>query len=175
MEDVKEIKEEAVVEEKQEKVEDNKPLQNEEKPVKTYTQEEVEQIKKNAIAEGMRKASKQAETQTNEELDKLKASFNESQTKLDETQQELKAIKQINKMNELGIDKAYQEDVIALIKGKGLEVSEETIAEMCEKHPEWKTDKNLGVGSMGQTKQGKNPYEEAEAKKQKQIKELFRL
>jgi len=174
MEDVKQT--ETIVEEKkEEKVEENKATTNEEKPVKTYTQEEVEQIKKNAIAEGMRKASKQAESQTNEELDKLKASYSESQSKLEDTQKELTAIKQVNKMNELGIDKNYQEDVIALIKGKGLEVNEETIADICGKHPEWKADKQLGVGSMGQTRQNNNAVEEAEARKQKNIKELFRL
>ena len=172
------IKDEA----KQENVEDNKPLQNEEKPVKTYTEEEVAEIKKNAIAEGMRKASKKQETQSNEELENLKSSLNEKesliaekQTQMDELQQELTAIKQVRKMDDLGIDKKYQEDVIALIKGKGLELSEETISEIAEKHPEWKVDNEIGVGSMGQTRQSQNPYEEANAKKEKETNEMFRL
>ena len=177
MEDVKEIKQEAVEEEV---VEEKQATTSEEKPVKTYTQEEVEQIKKNAIAEGMRKASKNQETSKNEELEKLNASLSEKdnllaekETQMNELNAELTAIKQVNKMNDLGIDKKYQEDVIALIKGKGLEVSEETITEVCENHPEWKIDKELGVGAMGQTRPQNNPYEEAEAKKQKEIRDMF--
>lgn len=181
MEDVKEIKEEAI----EEKVEE-KPTTNEEKATKTYTEEEVKQLlaetKKNAIAEGMRKASKNQETSNNEELEKLNASLSEKDillaekdNKLNEINAELTAIKQVNKMNDLGIDKKYHEDIFALIKGKGLEVNEETIVEIAEAHPEWKVEQELGVGTMGQTKLSSNPYEEAEAKKQKEIRELFRL
>lgn len=172
------IKEEA----KQEEVQDNKPLQNEEKPVKTYTEEEVAEIKKNAIAEGMRKASKKQETQNNEELETLKSSLNEKETliaekqnQMDELQQELTAYKNINKMNDLGIDKKYQEDVIALIKGKGLEINEETISEIAENHPEWKIDAEIGVEFMGQTKPQANPYDEAKAREEKEIRDKFRL
>lgn len=173
------IKEEA----KQEvEVQDNKPLQNEEKPVKTYTEEEVAEIKKNAIAEGMRKASKKQESQNNEELENLKTSLSEKDTLIAEKQQqmddlnkELTAIKQVNKMSDLGIDKKYHEDVIALIKGRGEEVSEEKIIEIAEKHPEWKVDTEIGVNQIGQTKQSRNPYEEANAKKEEEINKLFRL
>ena len=42
----------------EEQVQENKTTTNEEKPVKTYTEEEVKEIKKNAIMEGMRKAKK---------------------------------------------------------------------------------------------------------------------
>ena len=181
MEDV--IKEEAMVEE--EKVEE-KPTTNEEKATKTYTEEEVKQLlaetKKNAIAEGMRKASKSQENQNNEELDKLNASLSEKDTllaekdkALEETQKELTAIKQVNKMNSLGIDKKYHEDIFALLKGKGMEINDENIVEICEAHPEWKVEQELGVGSIGQTKQNRNPYEEANEKKEKQVNELFRL
>ena len=72
MEDL--IKEEA----KQEEISvEEKPTTNEEKATRTYTQEEVNEIKKNAIAEGMRKASKNQATQNNEELEKLNASLTE--------------------------------------------------------------------------------------------------
>jgi len=172
------IKEEA----KQEEVKVNEPLQNEEKPVKTYTEEEVAEIKKNAIAEGMRKASKKQETQSNEELENLKTSLSEKDTliaekqqQMDELNQELTAIKQVKKMDDLGIDRKYQEDVIALIKGKGLEVSEETISEIAENHPEWKIDAEIGVEFMGQTKPQANPYDEAKAREEKEIKKAFRL
>lgn len=172
------IKEEA----KQEEVQENKTTTNEEKPVKTYTEEEVLQIKKNAIAEGMRKASKQNENNANNELETLKNSLSEKDTliaekqnQMDELQQELTAYKNINKMNDLGIDKKYQEDVIALIKGKGLEINEETISEIAENHPEWKINEDFGVEFMGQTKPQANPYDEAKAREEKEIKEKFQL
>ena len=176
------IKEEA----KQEEVKADVETTNEEKQPKTFTQEEVDKLlaetKKNAIAEGMRKASKQQQTQTNDELENLKASLNEKDTliaekqnQMDDLTKELTAIKQVNKMNELGIDRQYQEDLIAIIKGKGEELNEETITAYAEKHPEWQVEKEIGIASLGQTKQSQNPYDEARAKKEKEIDALFRL
>lgn len=174
------IKEEAKQEEKVEQV--DVETTNEEKQPKLFTEEEVAEIKKNAIAEGMRKASKKQETQSNEELETLKTSLSEKesliaekQQQMDELNQELTAIKQINKMEDLGIDKKYREDVIALIKGKGLEVSEETIVEVAENHPEWKIDSEIGVGQIGQTRQTVDPYAEARAKKELETNDLFRI
>ena len=81
MEDVKQT------ETMEEKVEE-KPTTNEEKATKTYTEEEVKQLlaetKKNAIAEGMRKASKNQEASNNEELEKLNASLSEKDNLLAE-------------------------------------------------------------------------------------------
>lgn len=166
----------------EEQVQENKTTTNEEKPVKTYTEEEVKEIKKNAIMEGMRKAKKETETQSNDELENLKNSLNEKETliaekdnQMEELNKELTAIKQVRKMDDLGIDKKYQEDVIALIKGKGLEINEETISEIAEKHPEWKVDADFGVGFMGQTKPQANPYDEAKAREEKEIKDKFQL
>ena len=170
----------------EEQVQENKTTTNEEKPVKTFTQEEVDKLlaetKKNAIAEGMRKASKQQQTQSNDELENLKNSLTEKETliaekdnQLEELNKELTAIKQVRKMDDLGIDKKYQEDVIALIKGKGLEINEETITEVAENHPEWKIDADFGVGFMGQTKPQSNPYDEAKAREEKEIKDKFQL
>ena len=172
------IKEEA----KQEDVKVDVETTNEEKQPKLYTEEQVAEIKKNAIAEGMRKASKQKETESNDELENLKNSLNEKETliaekdnQMEELNKELTAIKQVRKMDDLGIDKKYQEDVIALIKGKGLEINEETISEIAEKHPEWKIDADFGVGFMGQTKPQANPYDEAKAREEKEIKDKFQL
>ncbi len=177
---MEELKQEQM-QEQEESVEE-KPTTNEEKATRTYTQEEVEQIKKNAIAEGMRKASKQQANQNNDELEKLNASLSEKDSliaerekQLEESQKELTAIKQVNKMSELGIDKKYQQDVIALIKGRGEEVNEESIVAMCEAHPEWKVEVETGINSIGQTRQTTDPYEEARAKKEKEINDLFRL
>jgi len=177
---MEELKQEQM-QEQQESVEE-KPTTSEEKATRTYTQEEVNEIKKNAIAEGMRKASKQQANQNNDELEKLNASLSEKDSliaerekQLEESQKELTAIKQVNKMSELGIDKKYQQDVIALIKGRGEEVNEESIVAMCEAHPEWKVEIETGINSIGQTRQTTDPYEEARAKKEKEINEMFRL
>lgn len=177
---MEELKQEQM-QEQQESVEE-KPTTSEEKATRTYTQEEVNEIKKNAIAEGMRKASKQQANQNNDELEKLNASLNEKDSliaerekQLEESQKELTAIKQVNKMSELGIDKKYQQDVIALIKGRGEEVNEESIVAMCEAHPEWKVEIETGINSIGQTRQTTDPYEEARAKKEKEINDLFRI
>ena len=166
----------------EEQVQENKTTTNEEKPVKTYTEEEVKEIKKNAIMEGMRKAKKETETQSNDELENLKNSLNEKETliaekdnQMEELNKELTAIKQVRKMDDLGIDKKYQEDVIALIKGKGLEINEETITEVANKHLEWKVDADFGVEQMGQTKPQANPYDEAKAREEKEIKDKFQL
>lgn len=176
MEDL--IKEEA----KQEEVKVDVETTNEEKQPKLYTEEQVAEIKKNAIAEGMRKASKQQATQNNEELEKLNASLSEKDSliaerekQLEESQKELTAIKQVKKMDDLGIDRKYQEDVIALIKGRGEEVNEETISLIAENHPEWKVDAEIGIGQLGQTRPQSNPYDEAQVKEQQEIKEKFRL
>lgn len=178
---MEELKQEQM-QEQEEVVEEKQATTSEEKPVKTYTQEEVNEIKKNAIAEGMRKASKQQATQNNEELEKLNASLSEKDSliaerekQLEESQKELTAIKQVKKMDDLGIDRKYQEDVIALIKGHGDEVNEETISLIAENHPEWKVDAEIGIGQLGQTRPQSNPYDEAQVKEQQEIKEKFRL
>ena len=179
---MEELKQEQMQEQQKESVEEKQATTSEEKPVKTYTQEEVEQIKKNAIAEGMRKATKQQANQNNEELEKLNASLSEKdsliaekENQMNELNAELTAIKQVKKMDDLGIDRKYQEDVIALIKGHGDEVNEETISLIAENHPEWKVDAEIGIGQLGQTRPQSNPYDEAEAKEQQEIKEKFRL
>lgn len=182
---MEELKQEQM-QEQQEQVEDARTTNEENEPKTTYTKEEVDKLlaetKKNAIAEGMRKATKQQANQNNEELDKLNASLSEKDSliaerekQLEESQKELTAIKQVNKMSELGIDKKYQQDVIALIKGRGEEVNEESIVAMCEAHPEWKVEIETGINSIGQTRQTTDPYEEARAKKEKEINDLFRL
>jgi len=177
-----EIKQEAMVEEKVEE----KPTTNEEKATKTYTEEEVKALlaetKKNAIAEGMRKASKNQEASNNEELEKLNASLSEKDSllaekdnKMNELNAELTAIKQVNKMNDLGIDKKYHEDIFALLKGKGMEITEENITEIAEAHPEWKVDADFGVGSMGIVRHDDDAYAEAQLKEQEEIKKKFQL
>ena len=166
----------------EEQVQENKTTTNEEKPVKTYTEEEVKEIKKNAIMEGMRKAKKETETQSNDELENLKNSLNEKETliaekdnQMEELNKELTAMKNVKLMDELGIDKGYQEVVLTLIKNNGLEVNETTLNEVIEKYPKFKAESETGIEFMGQTKPQANPYDEAKAKEEKEIKERFQL
>ena len=172
------IKEEA----KQEEVQENKTTTSEEKPVKTYTEEEVLQIKKNAIAEGMRKASKQNENNANNELETLKNSLSEKETliaekdsKMEELNQQITAFKNAKLMDDLGVDKTYQEIVFKLIQDSGEEVNETTISEIMEKYPKFKADNEIGVEFMGQTKPQANPYDEAKAKEEEEIKKKFQF
>ncbi len=176
MEDL--IKEEA----KQEDVKVDVETKNEEKQPKLFTEEEVAEIKKNAIAEGMRKASKKQETQSNEELETLKSSLSEKETliaekdsKMEELNQQITAFKNAKLMDDLGVDKTYQEIVFKLIQDSGAEVNETTISEIMEKYPKFKADTETGIEYMGQTKPQANPYDEAKAREEKEIKEKFQL
>ena len=166
----------------EEQVQENKTTTNEEKPVKTYTEEEVKEIKKNAIMEGMRKAKKETETQSNDELENLKNSLNEKETliaekdnQMEELNKELTAMKNVKLMDELGIDKGYQEVVLTLIKNNGLEVNETTLNEVIEKYPKFKAESETGIEFMGQTKPQANPYDEEKAREEKEIKDKFQL
>ena len=148
-----EIKE--VIEE--EKKVEEKPTTNEEKATKTYTEDEVKELiaqtKKNAIAEGYRKASEKKEQGQNDELSKLQESYSQKENEINELKGQVEAFKQVQKMDELGVDKKYQQDLLALLKGKGLEINEETITELAENHPEWKKqEENQGITSIGQTR-----------------------
>lgn len=141
---------------------------SEEKQPKTYSEEEVAEIKKNAIAEGMRKASK---TQSEE----YQTKFQEQETKLNEMQEQLKAFKNVEKMNELGIDNSHHKDLIAIIKGNGEEITDETIQKYSEQHPEWKKEEQKkGVEQLGKSYQP-NQNDEEEKARQDKIKKMFRL
>lgn len=171
MEDNK-IQEQQVVEETK-KEDGNAELQtNEENGVKTYSKEEydkaIQEARKNGIAEGMRKGTKQNETDFNAKLD-------EANKKIADMEAQIKSFKNIDLMNSLNVDPNKQSDLLAIIRGNGEEVNEETIAKYAEKHPEWiKEEEESGIETMGQTKTTSESNEIAKAKEEK-YKKMFRL
>lgn len=74
--------------------------------------------------------------------------------------------------NDLDVKKEYREDVIALVKGKGLTMTEESIKSIIDKHPEWKRNAESGasgnvisLGASGGKAQPSKADEREEAKK----------
>ena len=87
----------------------------------TLTKAELEEIKKQKYAEGARKATK---TVQNPEADILA---------IQEELKQLRAEKIASKI----VDSKYQEDLVAIAKGKGLEITESNLQEIVKKYPEW--------------------------------------
>jgi len=112
----------------------------------SLTKSEFEQRLNNKFIEGQRKANKSGS-------DEYKAQLDQANARIKELEQELTAHKNILKMDELAIEKDKQEDLLAIIKGKGLELNEATISEEASKHPEWKKKaETSGISQLGQTK-----------------------
>ena len=129
--------------------------EDEEEELIAIPKSKLEQLRKNAFAEGQRKASKK-EPQVDTEKEDLKR-------QLAERDAQLNAFKITIKMDTLGVQKERQEDLVAILKGKGIEVNEENISKEAEGHPEWiTTPDKKGVEQLGQ---GLSKNEEEEIKK----------
>ncbi len=89
----------------------------------TLTEEEFEERLKNKFIEGQRKASKGVTDSTPDDRLKL----------MEEELVQLKAEKLAVKL----VDSKYSEDLVAMVKGKGLEVTESNFQEVLKKYPEW--------------------------------------
>lgn len=114
--ETKEVKEE---DDKKEEV-----IETEEQPKTiTLTEEEFEERLKNKFIEGQRKASKGVTDPLPD--DRLKS--------LEEENTQLKAEKMAGKL----VDSRYAEDLVSMIKGKGLEITESNFQEVLKKYPEW--------------------------------------
>ena len=129
----------------------------------------------------MQKALKKAEKTLLEEFgvktkEELKTKLN-PQAKADEPNEdviklrkELTEMKALNVCKDEEIKKEYQADVIALLKGKGLELTEENIKAEITKHPEWKkkeepTPGAKEFGANGGKKDPGAPDEKEQARK----------
>lgn len=72
---------------------------------------------------------------------------------------------------DLDVKKEFREDVIDIVKGKGLEINEENVKAILAKHPEWvlKADESgspvVGIGKVGGKGQPEAPNEKEQAKK----------
>ena len=139
--------ESAVVEDIKESDEVKEDIKEEPKEeIISLTKSEFEQRLNNKFIEGQRKANKSGS-------DEYKAQLDQANARIKELEQELTAHKNILKMDELAIEKDKQEDLLAIIKGKGLELNEATISEEASKHPEWKKKaETSGISQLGQTK-----------------------
>lgn len=113
----------------------------------TMSKAEFEQRLNNKFIEGQRKATKANDGELKTQLEQANA---QNQSLINE----LNSLKNVLKMDELAIDKDKQEDLIAILKGKGLEINEATIMEEALRHPEWKKKaETSGITLLGQTKE----------------------
>lgn len=126
---------ETTIEDKKEEDKDNK---------KVVDKEDLEQAYKNKFAEGARKAEQNILSKFGvksvDELESLIKKEEKPNADLEKMQSELSQLRALQSLNNLNVNKSYQDDVIALIKGKGKEVTEESIKEVLDKHPSWIND-----------------------------------
>ncbi len=127
--------------------ETNEPKQETKEEMITMSKAEFEQRLNNKFIEGQRKATKANDGELKTQLEQANA---QNQSLINE----LNSLKNVLKMDELSIDKDKQEDLIAILKGKGLEINEATIMEEALRHPEWKKKaETSGITLLGQTKE----------------------
>jgi hypothetical protein len=126
---------------------------------------ELEGRYNNKFAEGAKKAEKSFLDEFGvKSKDELKAKINgnskpaESSEELIKVKSELTEMKALNACKDLDVKKEFQPDVIALLKGKGKELTEENITEEVKKHPEWiKSQEQPGARDFGGAAGKKNP------------------
>ena len=145
---------------------------NNKEEIVTLKKSELEQRYTNKFAEGAKKAEKtlleELGLKSKDELKELLSKIKE-EPKAEETVQQLKAelteIKALNIIKDEDIKKEYQGDVIALLKGKGLDLTEENIKAEIAKHPEWKKEASAGAKEFG-TAGGKGDPSQPDEKEQ---------
>ena len=147
---------------------------NEENQSKTYTQEEfdkalkekLDEARKNGFAEGQRKASKNVN-------EGLKNENQDLMNRLANLENELLMQKHFAKLGELNVKEANKQDVLDILRGRGLEINEENISKIVNSHPEWIIPKEKnGVVEMGQTKPQSD--KDADTLKQEKMRADFR-
>lgn len=150
----------------------------------TLTKEELANRYQNKFAEGAKKAQKALLDELGiSSVEELKAKLGadnsqEKGTKSEDVEimkKEIATLKALNTCNELNVRREFQEDVIALIKGKGQEVTQDNIQKVVERHPEWvvKSQEDIaGVKKLGGT-DGENKPPKPDEKEQ--AKALFGL
>jgi len=151
---------------------------NEENQSKTYTQEEfnkaveeavkakLDEARKNGFAEGQRKASKNVN-------EGLKTENQDLMNRLATLESEILMQKHFAKLGELNVKEANKQDVLDLLRVRGLEINDENISKMVSSHPEWIIPKEKnGVVEMGQTKPQID--KDADTLKQEKLRANFR-
>lgn len=140
----------------------------------TLTKAEYEEKLKQKFAEGARKAQQG-------KLDDKKDDTNENKDKVNNTDNDILSIKQELELlkaekiaGKIGIKTDFQEDLVALVRGKGLELTEENIKKEAERHKEWFTQNDGGSGTrkLGSTDGDTTP---PKASEEEQASKMFGL
>ena len=146
--------------------ETGKDVNVQEKPSNLLSQEEVNRIVSGRVKEVTQKLLEKYGVASDEELDGLIVKGQEHsalQEQLSAREEELAVFKaqKILRLNKVRGDKA--DDVIALLKGRNLPITEENVKEVLDSHPEWKRKrKQKAVANIGATQPKEKPLDEKE-------------
>lgn len=129
--------------------------------------ETADQLANRKFAEGAKKKEKEICAMFNvASINDLKALVEGAPKKADYDSLMAKSI-----CSDLDVKKDCKDDLIAIVKGKGLELTEDNIKSVLEKHPEWKVNSNddrgrsLFIGKTGGKDKPAEPNEKDEARK----------
>jgi hypothetical protein len=138
----------------------------------TLTKAELDEKLKQKFAEGARKAS-EGKLPPNPQDPNVQTLPN---AKLDALEKEVQQLRGEKLALSAGIDSSFCEDAVAILRGKSIEISEASIKQIADKHPEWKKQANnngqngtgpgaLPLGGVGGQATPPNPDEKAQARK----------
>lgn len=163
---------------------ENKDENNEKQGEETITLTKADYEKKlqEKFAEGARKASQRGGSNNTSEPQKSKENENLGEKKADnsseinEIKSELELLRGEKLALKQGVKADYAEDVVAILKGRGLEINKENVKAIVDKHPEWKASNDKGEGSgakpLGSTSGENTP---PAASEKEQTRKLFGL
>lgn len=146
--------------------EDNEKGGNNDEETITMTKAEYEAKLNQKFAEGARKAAKGGDGNNPNNPQNTKPGENSSENKGNNNDEivsiknELEILKGEKLALKQGVKPDYAEDAVAILKGKGLEISEANMKAIVEKHPEWKMSNDTqgsGVAPLGSTGGKSNP------------------
>lgn len=146
--------------------ETGKDVNVQENPGNLLSQGEVNRIVSGRVKEVTQKLWEKYGVASDEELDGLIVKGQEHsalQEQLSAREEELAVFKaqKTLRLNKVRGDKA--DDVIALLKGKNLPITEENVKEVLDSHPEWKRKrKQKAVANIGATQPKEKPLDEKE-------------
>ncbi len=151
---------------------ENKDDKEEEKI--TLTKAEYEEKLKQKFAEGARKAQQGKLDDKKDDTNENKDKTNNTENDILSIKQELELLKAEKIAGKVGVKTDFQEDLVALVRGKGLELTEENIKKEAERHKEWFTQNDGGSGTrkLGSTDGDTTP---PKASEEEQASKMFGL
>lgn len=160
--------------ESKKELEKKDPPKNDDEKI-TLTKAEYEEKLKQKFAEGARKAQEgklDDETKKDEKANKGENKGENDDGMLKEVtkiKDELATLRAEKLVTQMGVKPSYTEDLVALVRGKGLELNEENLKKEADKHPEWKAsneDSNgFRLGGLGGKANPPSSDEKEQAKK----------